>query len=337
MAGSIFEEYPVHSIRAVCLRWNGVEQVIRKMRLPELICLPQEEACATEVVKATLQRALVETVQEALVWGTARLGFDSFAFGIVANDRRPDAESRAYILTNQDDKWVRAYDEHDYLDVDPRVDLAGEPGYAFWEAREFDKNPRHTVFLTEAASYGIQSGLVVGLCTRDPPCYAMMGFNCAAPTLDHWDPEQRALIAGQATILGKVLSRSMRKFLYEEELLFPAPSMKLNPRERAILTLAAAGKTSKEIGVLLGIAKVTVDILVGGILSKMGALNRNQAIAKAIGSKLIQVPDDVYAEYKSAKLQATRRERDARRTGYPDRNGDRERSHAIKSRQGSRH
>ena len=75
----------------------------------------------------------------------------------------------------------------------------------------------------------------------------MMALNCAAPTLDHWGAEQRLLIAGQALVLGKVLSRSVRKFLYEEELLFPRPPMKLNLREREILTLAAAGQTSKEI------------------------------------------------------------------------------------------
>ncbi|MEP7345775.1 MAG: autoinducer binding domain-containing protein, partial [Gemmatimonadaceae bacterium] len=211
--------------------------MIRKMQLSSLIWLPQEETHATELVKETLHRALVGTVQEALVWGTARLGFDSFAFGIAANDRRPDAESRAYILTNQADKWVRSYDEHAYVEVDPRVDLAAEPGYAFWEARHFDTSPRHKVFLTEAACYGIQSGLVLGLCTRDPPSYAMMALNCAAATLEHWGVEQRLLIAGQALVLGKVLSRSVRKFLYEEELLFPRPTMRLNVREREILTL----------------------------------------------------------------------------------------------------
>jgi LuxR family quorum-sensing system transcriptional regulator SolR len=275
------------------------------MQLASLIWLPQEEACATELVAQTLHRALGGTVQEALDWGTRRLGFDSYVFGIAANDRQPDAESRTYILTNQADEWVCTYEEHAYVEVDPRVDLAGEPGYAFWEARHFDTNPRHKVFLTEAARNGIQSGLVLGLCTRDPPSYAMMALNCVAPTLEHWDAQQRLLIAGQALVLGKVLSRSVRKFLYDEELLFPRPPMKLNIREQEILTLAAAGRTSKEIATLLGIAKITVDIRVGTILNKMGALNRNQAIAKAIAHNLIHLPDDD-AEYKSAKLQATR-------------------------------
>ena len=295
--------------------------MIRRMQLPSLVWLPQEQACATELVTQTLRRAVDASVQEALDWGTTRLGFDSFVFGIAANDRRPDAESRAYILTNQADKWVRSYDEHAYVEVDPRVDLAGEPGYAFWEARHFDTNPRHKVFLTEAASYGIQSGLVPGLCTRDPPSYAMMALNCAAPMLDQWNAEQRLLIAGQALVLGKVLSRSVRNFLYEEELLFPRPSMKLNLREREILTLAAAGQTSKEIATVLGVAKITVDIHVGTILTKMGALNRNQAIAKAIVHNLIHLPDDVNAEHKSAKIQATRRAHQTRSVGRLSRDG----------------
>ena len=117
--------------------------LIRKFNLPEINWSPQEEACATELVKETLHRARTGTVLDALTYGTAALGFDTFVFGIVANDRRPDAESRAYILTNQADEWVRIYDERAYLELDPRVDLAGEPGYAYWEAAQFYKNPPH--------------------------------------------------------------------------------------------------------------------------------------------------------------------------------------------------
>ena len=136
-----------------------------------------------------------------------------------------------------------------------------------------------------------------------------------------WSAEQRLLIAGQALVLGKVLSRSVRKFLYEEELLFPRPPMKLNLREREILTRAAAGQTSKEIAAELGIAKITVDIHVGTILTKLGALNRNQAIAKAIVHDLIQLPDDVNAEHMSAKRQATRRAHQTRSANRLSRDG----------------
>ena len=293
--------------------------MVRNPNLPEITWSPQEEATATGLVMETLRIARARTIQEALTFSAAELGFDSFVFGIVANDRRPDAESRTYVITDQVDTWVRRYDERAYLELDPRVELASEPGYSFWEARQFDKNPGHKVFLKEAGENGIQSGLVIGLCTRDPPSYAMLSFNRAAPTLQRLSAEQRLLIAGQASMLGKVLSRTVRRYLNEQELVFPAPPMKLSNRERDILTLAADGKTSKEIAAAIGVAKITIDMHVGAILSKMGALNRNQAIAKAITNKLIDVDDDGRAEYKSAKLNATRKAQRGEVPGDSDR------------------
>jgi len=286
--------------------------MVRKVALPTVTWSVQEEACATDLVKEALQRARATNVQEALRFATEALGFDSFVFGIVANDRRPDAESRTYVITNQHDAWVRTYDERAFLELDPRIELAAEPGYAFWEARHFQHNPRHRVFLKEASAYGIESGLVIGLCTRDPPSYAMISINSSTPTLEQWNANQRLLIAGQVSVLGKILSRTVRKFLHEQELLFPAPPIKLTLRERDILTLVAMGKSSKEIGAAIGIAKITVDMHVATMLTKLGALNRYQAIAKAIAHKLIHVPDEVEAEYKSAKLVAARQARRAK-------------------------
>jgi DNA-binding NarL/FixJ family response regulator len=134
----------------------------------------------------------------------------------------------------------------------------------------------------------------------------MMVFNWSAPTLDRWSPQDRLLIAAQASIIGKLLSRSMREFLNDQDLLFPAPVMSLTPRDLELLTLVASGFTSKEIGEMLGRARITVDTHMRTIVSKMGALNRNQAIAKAIAHKLIRVLDGGAAEYKSAKLRAVR-------------------------------
>jgi hypothetical protein len=113
------------------------------------------------------------------------------------NHRQRDA-LRMTAITDQVDTWVSRYDERAFLEFDPRVELASEPGYAFWEGRQFDKNPRYKMFLRESGENGVQSGLVIGLCTRDPPSYAMLSFNRASPTLQRWTAEQRLLIAGQA-------------------------------------------------------------------------------------------------------------------------------------------
>src|SRR6516165_4840714 len=97
--------------------------MVRKLCLQEIRLTAQEAACATGLVTETLRQARGSGVQEALAYATASFGFDSFVFGIVANDRRPDAESRTYVITNHADAWVRRYDERAPLELDPRIEL----------------------------------------------------------------------------------------------------------------------------------------------------------------------------------------------------------------------
>ena len=109
--------------------------LIRKFCLPDIQCSAADLDGATDLVRETLHRASTGPVIDALDYGTRALGFASFAFGMVPNDRRPDADSRPYILTNQVEEWVRIYDERAYMELDPRVELSAEPGYAWWHAR----------------------------------------------------------------------------------------------------------------------------------------------------------------------------------------------------------
>jgi len=126
--------------------------LVTTFSLPKIFWTPQEEASATKLVKKALQIAHTGSVLEALTFTTAALGFDTFAFGMVANDRRPNADSDAYILTNQSKEWVRMYEERAFIEFDPRVELAWDPGPTFWEARDFEAEPRYRAFLSPSFS-----------------------------------------------------------------------------------------------------------------------------------------------------------------------------------------
>ncbi len=56
----------------------------------------------------------------------------------------------------------------------------------------------------------------------------------------------------------------------------------LTAREREVLRWTAAGKTSYEIGVILGIATRTVNFHISIILLKLDAINKTQAVVKAV-------------------------------------------------------
>jgi DNA-binding NarL/FixJ family response regulator len=63
----------------------------------------------------------------------------------------------------------------------------------------------------------------------------------------------------------------------------------LTPREREVLQLLAAGMTNKEIASRLGVTDHTVKFHVNGILGKLGAVTRTEAVVEAARRGLIAV------------------------------------------------
>jgi DNA-binding CsgD family transcriptional regulator len=65
----------------------------------------------------------------------------------------------------------------------------------------------------------------------------------------------------------------------------------LSPRQREILALVAAGRTSKEIAGDLGISESTVNWHIANIFARLGASSRAEAVAVALREEA-QLPDD---------------------------------------------
>ena len=85
------------------------------------------------------------------------------------------------------------------------------------------------------------------------------------------------------------MAKKLRKT--EIELAGGAPSgtpHALTLREREILGWVAQGKSAREIGAILEIAKRTVDEHVQTASRKLGAANRTQAVAIALTRRLIE-------------------------------------------------
>jgi DNA-binding response OmpR family regulator len=65
-------------------------------------------------------------------------------------------------------------------------------------------------------------------------------------------------------------------------------SVQLNQREVETLTWAARGKTSAEIGLILGLPKRTVDFHLDNARTRLGVVTRTQAVVKAAAAQLIE-------------------------------------------------
>ncbi len=65
-------------------------------------------------------------------------------------------------------------------------------------------------------------------------------------------------------------------------------TVELNDREVEVLTWVARGKTSAEIGQIIGLTKRTIDFHIDNARAKLGAATRTEAVIKASTGRLIE-------------------------------------------------
>jgi LuxR family quorum-sensing transcriptional regulator LasR len=226
---------------------------------------------------------------ESAMEGVLRdLGFDSFMYGL-STDPRPSHDSRTYCWTTLPREWVLEYDRNAYVEVDPRItESCGRSSPMLWDAATIRASPRVRRFLDHAARYGIRSGVVVPISDGSESRIGVM-FNSAVSPVD---AVRHAAIVGRLPTLMLFGVRFHDHFMTRVVSRGMPPGHRgapLSPRERQCLSLAAHGMTSPDIGFKLGISERTANFHFGNIISKLGVLNRQEAIAKAISQGTIRL------------------------------------------------
>ena len=97
--------------------------------------------------------------------------------------------------------------------------------------------------------------------------------------------KQFARQEGRERLLSDILSNQIRQNLNVEH-----PAQPLSPQELTCLSLSAHGQTSADIALKLGIKTRTVNFHFSKVLRKLNAMNRQEAIAKAVSANLLREP-----------------------------------------------
>ena len=136
---------------------------------------------------------------------------------------------------------------------------------------ERNESRGHQRFMQALETFGMGRGLIVpiGRLANVPACVWLAGKN---PDLDEGANHATELIALFAASKAHVLSHPRTD----------VRRSKLTPREREVLAWVAQGKSAWEIGEILSIGKRTVDEHTQIATRKLGAINRTQAVVKAI-------------------------------------------------------
>jgi DNA-binding CsgD family transcriptional regulator len=193
-----------------------------------------------------------------------------------------------YVFTTCDREWVVRYDQRAYVEFDPRVLCSFESCLPFiWDqASERGKDRRTDDFLDDAMAHGVASGISFALHVV-LPARTIFALNSSTPMIDDARRQEIARNLGDVVLFGQYFQELFVKAFLERGLAPPSQGAPLSPREVECLKLSSRGLTSPDIGVKLGISERTVNFHFGNILSKLDALNRNEAIAMAVRRGLI--------------------------------------------------
>ena len=234
---------------------------------------------------AAQKRQPLRTVMQSIV---NELGFDSFMYGVSTGATPARRETRAFAWSTLPREWLRLYGERGYIEVDPRFTATYHRNVPLvWEAAEFRNDPLCRDFLRDAASYGVCSGVAVSF--RDPDHGRMVvALGSRIPAVDAARKRRIGRRLGDIVLLATSFHD-----LFMAHLVAPEPSLMvrvtpLSPREAQCLEMAANGLTSVDIALKLGIKPRTANFHFGKIVTKLGVLNRKEAIAMGMARGLIR-------------------------------------------------
>lgn len=212
---------------------------------------------------------------------TNNLGFDSFLYAMTAMPK-PDHEHVAYVFTTQPPEWVTRYDQNAYVEVDPRVILNWNSAIPLiWDqATVRGKNKRQDEFLDDALRHGIASG--VSFMFHGPHnAHVLVALNSRIAINDPIRLQAIARNVSDIMMFGHYFHEIFMRPTVPEGLKLLSVSIPLSKRERECLHWAARGFTTSDIAVKLEIRSRTVQFHFDSLRSKLGAANRQEAIAIA--------------------------------------------------------
>lgn len=199
------------------------------------------------------------------------LGFEYCAFGLRLP--LPVTNPRMMAISNYPEAWQRRYREKAYLAIDPTVRhgiTAVTP--LIWSEQVFSEA---TELWEDARSFGLVHGWM-------NPCHDGQGLRSMLTVARSAEPLMEDELAQKLSRL-EALSQAAHVRISQlvAPKLMPELAVRLTERESDALRWTADGKTSAEIGEILGIAERTVVWHLNNAVARLGASNKTAAAVRA--------------------------------------------------------
>ena len=193
---------------------------------------------------------------------------------------RTSAERFAAQLADTPAEWLNRYVSRGYVLKDSIILHAKSNGAPFfWDELDpiVEADPQARLIMGEAREFNLVGGFTAAIPTLDGQT---IGFSIGGRHFEI-DPEKRGVLTLIACCaVGRAIA-------LQQESSTKSKNVTLSPREREALQWAAEGKGDWEIGEVMNISEHGADKHLRSIRTKLGAINRTQAVAEAIRLGLI--------------------------------------------------
>ncbi len=188
-----------------------------------------------------------------------------------------------FTLQGDPQQWLAHYSQNDYQRVDPLITHCKSRVVPIaWNEKLFAK-PAAAKIYAAARDFGLSDGITFPI---HGPGVEVAMLTLIFPEREEMSERDWANLLGKGQLFAAYLHEASQRLLNEQKKPF-LENKPLTEREKQCLLWAAAGKTSWEISQILHITERTVVFHMANAAEKMGAVNRRQAVAKAIMLGLI--------------------------------------------------
>lgn len=236
-----------------------------------------------ELIELLSKADTVEEIHTVCSAFCDQLGFDRFLYGA----RIPTSFVKPYFIfiNGYPGEWRQRYTANGYMAIDPTVSHCATHLIPIsWDQikRLENENDRIRRFMGEAREFGLNNGNSFPIHSAQGE-FAMLNL---ATSKNHVQSKSAILEAMPcASLFSAYLHETVRRVL--EHQVISLSKVRLTDREKQCLLWSAEGKTTWETSHILGVSERTVVFHLQNAVSKLNAVSRQQAVARAVSLGLI--------------------------------------------------
>ncbi|MUZ58932.1 hypothetical protein GOZ86_19075 [Agrobacterium vitis] len=236
-------------------------------------------------LNAAASAAEMKAVMESSI---KSLGYKYFSYHILQTPvlNATNETRHTFGINNYPEEWVERYASERYVYCDPIVgmSLSRKTPFKWNDAIDRDKlTEEERCVIEDAAKRGIANGLTVPLMSR----HGELAIMTVIPDEKFQDSLPEAHLIH---IISQFFHSCALPVVMEEHLIgsYRRRRSFLSAREKETVIWVSKGKSSWEIAKILGISEKSVEFYMESVKRKLEAVNRTQAVVKAIMLGLIQ-------------------------------------------------